>query len=382
MLAVAVPAIDTTLAITSTSAARTSQAVASQAANFAQKLKEFVVQKQEWVTSRLERTRQHVQQYAQKAFQFSQSIKMASAFFPIVVLAKIIIGFFKKPLEFIMLAVACLFLAVFYVLHFIFSIPPFDWVPFVFYFAVMHIIPLAVYGLFYGVLFAAASVVCLLISGVNYITGGSLKRLVLCQNSPAGWYKTPNYHLLNRYERGIMCSRPCAPGYAPDPMSKWTCQRLSSFQTPSYCPQAQITRSYFGDSSTANGYPRYADFGGWRGAHKSPEEKKQSLENHYMQKRRYLESCKAALNDYEFLPQSLCSSKDAIDGLPSKINQACSQTFCTTDKAYPFCADVTTVPIEPPKPDFWIIKLLQGTVHMLILGLIILVMIKVFSANR
>lgn len=376
-VAVAFPDVVGAVATTTSSAAKTAQATAAQAVNIGQKVKEFVSQKQQWIAEKLERGRHHLQNYGQRAFQFTQTLKTVSLFFPIIVVARMIIGFFQKPLEFIMLGVACLVLSVLYVLHFIFSIPPFDWIPFGIYFAIWKLAPLAAYVLLIGSLFAIITLICLIIAGINHLTGGSLKKLVLCQNSPAAWYKTPNFHLQNGYERGFMCKRPCKTGYAPDPDTRTSCVRLPAEQ-PSYCPQASIMRKYMNESIfNENGYPDYKDMGGWKNAYLSSEEREDIIKEHYMKKQKYLQTCsKAFTGPLETVPLSVCTAKDSKDPRASLVsNSNCSQAFCNTEKAYPFCTE-SDFNDEQQKHSVWWKRLLHSFFWMCIVAIIVIIMKK------
>lgn len=373
-VAVAMPDIATSLAISTSGAARTAQATAAQAVNIAQKIKEFALSKQQWLTDKLDRARQHLQVYGQRAFQFAQTMKMVSLFFPIVVVFRMVIGFFQKPLEFIMLGVSCLIVSVLYCLHFVFSIPPFDWVPFAAYFGVFELAPLAAYTAVFGGLFLLATVMALVLAAVNYVTGGALKRLVLCQNSPAAWYKTPNHHLQNQYERGLMCSRPCRAGYAPDPDSRSTCKRLPIRQ-PSFCPQAGVMRAYMREPSANQKYPDYVDLGGWRNATSSRQDRRDAMKGHYMAKRSFLQTCRVAFSGpYETVPLSVCAATDASAPELDRVSaRACAQAFCDGRRAYPFCGRTEASAPSRPTTEPWWLRLVHGSMWLVVAGVIVTV---------
>lgn len=354
------PLPDVTAATTGQTQAQTTQATVAQNQNFVQKLKSFAKNVQDKIADRILSIKQHTQKYVQSALQFARMVKMIALFFPLIIVARMIIGFFQKPLEFIMLGIACIFLAVFYVIYFIFSIPPFTWVPFLLWFIVMDIIPLVVYTIVMGALFLAITIFCILVAGLNILLGGALKNLVLCQNPAAGWYKTPNFHLSNKYERGFLCSRQCFHGYYPDDTGMY-CVKVPKGQ-PSFCPQAEVMRMYTGQRNDWNfHFKDYQTTGNLSFLRKSPEQREVMIKNHYLRKRDFLEKCEKSMNKYKYMPLSICSSldimeKNNINGIDkktiSKLKTVCSQAFCDSKSNYPFCASLTSVN-DTDAGEFW-----------------------------
>jgi hypothetical protein len=336
MLALAVPAIDTTLAITAASASNTSLKVAQQAANFGQKVKEFVRTKVQWAAERADRQRQHLQNHLRSSFQFTQSLKAASAFYPLATLAATVLGVLNKPLEFVMLVIAMVIMSVVFLVYTVFSIPPFNFAAFGVYFAGVHLVPLAGYTAVVGGVLAVVTMVCLLLAVINVITGGALKGLVLCQQDPGiAWYSTPNDHLGNRWQRAGMCSRPCAAGFVPsDDDGGRTCVRRG---TLSFCPHAQVMRLYT-DRKTPATTTDYQDLGGWRDALSSPDERRRKLMHHYLVKREQEQDCARARVRQSTVPLAICQQQQHQS---SSMRQACAQAFCTSGASsnpYAFCA--------------------------------------------
>lgn len=347
---------DQTSAIAAQTTTETTQQTTQQTQNFVQRIKEFIETKAKWI----EKKTQWMRDYAQKAMQFAGWLRTIALFFPLIIVARMIIGFFQKPLEFIMLGFACIFLAIAYVIYFILSIPPFIIIPFLIWFFIMDILPLLVYSVVMVALFVAITVICIIIAGINAMTGGSLKNLVLCQNPAAAWYKTPNFHLSNKFERGVFCSRQCYPGYYPDTTGMF-CVKVPKGQ-PSYCPQAEIMRLYTGTKNDRNYY--FKDFqtkGNLNYMKQSPENREIMIKNHLLKKRDFLEKCNTSMSKYNYMPLSICSSLDVIEknninGIDkktlNKMKKVCSQAFCDSRSNYPFCSQLDGTG-EEDDSEFW-----------------------------
>lgn len=312
---------------------------------------------------------QFVRKFEQAAFMFANFMRMAFQFFSLIIVFRMIIGFFTKPLEFIMLGMSCFVLAITYVIYYILSIPPFIYIPFLIWFIIFDVVPFVVYSIIMGVLFIGISILCLILAGINFITKGSLKSLVLCQNNVAAWFKTPNYHLGNKYERGIMCSKKCYPGYSPDTTGMY-CIKIAK-DSPSFCPQAEVMRMYTGNRNDMNYYYKdYQTIGNVKYLMKTPEEREILLKNHYLKKRDFHEKCEKSMSQYNSMSLGLCSSldiyeKNNINGIDkktlSKMKKVCSQAYCNSKTNYPFCSDLATVNDENDNVSgFWkkIIKIL------------------------
>jgi hypothetical protein len=276
---------------------------------------------------------------------FANFMRTVFQFFVVIVLARIIVGFFSKPLEFIMLGIACVFLSVIYVIYYIFYIPPFIWIPFLIWFSLFDLLPWIVYCTVMLVLFVIITFFILILAFINFVTAGSLKSLVLCQNHVAAWYKTPNYQLKNKYERGFLCSRQCLTGYSPDQTSMY-CIKIPK-ETPSYCPEAEIMRMFTTNKNDVNYYYRdYNIVGNMKYMTSSPLQRENLLKAHYLKKMTFLDTCKKSMNKYS-IPLNICSALDAIES--NKINSidkktiermknVCQQAYCNSQSNYPFCS--------------------------------------------
>jgi hypothetical protein len=282
------------------------------------------------------------------AFMFANFMRTIFQFFAIIILARIIIGFFSKPLEFIMLGFSCLILSVVYVIYYIFYIPPFIWVPFIIWFTLFDILPWFVYSVVMMVLFIVISLFCLVLAFINVCTGGAIKSLVLCQNHVASWYKTPNFHLTNKYERGLFCSRQCFTGYAPDVTGMY-CIKIPK-GNPSYCPQAEVMRMY---TSNRNDflyyYKDYVTQGNMKYMISAPYAREGMIKDHYLKKQDFLDKCDKSMSTFNYMPLSICASLDTIEknnvnGIDKKtidrLKTVCKQAYCDSKSNYPFCAQL------------------------------------------
>lgn len=274
-------------------------------------------------------------------------------FFPIIVLVLIILAFFGKPLEYIMLGLALVIIGIVYVMYCILSCDAFLWIPMIFWFTYQMIIPFFLYCCVFGALLLFVLVICLILAAINGITANGLKRLIMCQNNPANWYLIPNYQLGNKWERGIMCSRPCYSGYYPDTTGLF-CKRLPKGNPP-YCPYAETMRIYSGTSRTDKKY-KFFDFNPMHHLNyitKSPAAREEMLKSYYMNKKTFNETCQDQLADYRNISLGICSATDILNAdannpltksmtakQQQQLNEVCKQAFCNADKSYPFCANL------------------------------------------
>lgn len=311
---------------------------------------------------------------------FKRTMLIVFEFYSLVILARVILGFFSAPLEFIMLGIACIILSIVYVIWFILSLPPIYIIPYLIYFFVIYVIPWIVYCIVIIVLFAIISLVCLVLAGINWISGGSLKDIVLCQNSPAAWYETPNHHLKNKNERGIFCSKSCLSGYAPDSTGLF-CSPLDR-SNPSYCSKAEIMRLYTGLKNDFNYYfKNYDTKGNMRYLLSSPDTRTKLLNEYYLKKLKFMTDCEKSMSKFNYMPLSICSSLDSLQGFNAvtmqKLKNVCEQSYCNSDNSYPFCSllKVQDATQEP----FWI-QVIKNCIYIIIFILIIILLIRILVA--
>lgn len=349
-----------TVAQTTSTATSTATQTTQRQVNFVQKLirdiQKFVREKQQWMQDYIAARREFIQKWTQRTIMFAKTMKVIAMFFPLIIVARIIIGIFQKPLEFIMMGIACLFLAVAYVLYYIFSIPPFIYIVFFVWYLIFDIIPFVIYAMIMVVIFLFILIFCSILALINAATKGRLSNLVLCQNSVAAWYLTPNYHLSNKFEKGLFCSRQCFPGYYPDE-SGFACNKIPRGQ-PSFCPQAEVMRLWSGKTKDLAYYFKdYQIKGNVAYLMRSPEAREAMIKTHLFRKKDFLDKCQVAMKKYDYMPLNLCSSLDVLGSTLNKktldkMRTVCSQAYCNSKENYPFCAQMI-VKTEDDDGDYW-----------------------------
>jgi hypothetical protein len=338
---------------------------------------------QKWSSDFAAKRAQFIAMMARWAFMFGTFMKTMFQFFVIIILVRMLIGFFSKPLEFIMLGISCIVLAVAYVLYYIFSVPPFIIVPYLIYFILFDLIPLLFYTMVFGALFVVITLFCLLLSIINVMTGGLLNNLVLCQNSPSNWFRMPNHHLGNKFERGLFCSRSCFRGYYPGPTGR-ACNKVWR-GTPSYCPQAMVMRLYQGKGKRDLNwsFPDYRILGNWKYLSRSPREREVLIKEHLLRRQGFLEGCEQSMKKYGFLPLQVCSSLDVMDSKKSqipgwyntrgKLERLCQQAYCNSTTNYPFCVNMGSS--QTDGENFWV-RVAKAIVMVTVVVLIVTLTVK------
>ena len=292
----------------------------------------------------------------EKVIAFGKTMLMIARFYPIIILVLIILAFFGKPLEYIMLFIAALIVTILYGVVYIFGVDVIRVIPYTLYNAVVYLIPYLAYAILILVVFVLITFFIAILAAINSF-GGCIQDWVLCDNSPEAWFKTPSYQYGNRFHRGFFCSKPCMARYAPDGPDGEKCKRIYMYQ-PSYCPNAEIMRIYSGHSRS-DLIPYFLDYNtnDVRYFLKSPHDREAILKEHYLKKNKFNRQCQEAMLPYNELTLNMCSSLDALqksgklsatDAL--KLSKVCKEAYCgiySTGKGdnytskvlnYPFCA--------------------------------------------
>lgn len=279
--------------------------------------------------------------------QHTKGIATFMKFTPIIGLMTALLGILSKPLEFIVMIIGGLFLAVIYVIYKIFAFPPLVWVVFAIWFLIMKVVLLIIYTIVIGVVVVFICFILMIIAFINYIFKGALNKLVLCQNSPLAWYQIPNYHLGNKFERSLFCKSTCASGFRPDELTGEFCNRLPKGQ-PSYCPQAEVMRlfSNYSRYDMKYKYDNYDATTNFSFNMMSPQEKEVEYKKHFLNRQQYLNKCKQSLGNYNPMTIDICSSLDMLkkqgfNGLSerdiARMKAVCHQGFCNSRSRYAFC---------------------------------------------
>jgi hypothetical protein len=351
-----VPAADILGATTmiSTTATTNTLNTSGRVQSLIQKIKDFVTKQQHHIQNFVNKNKNHFQKIAQGAFMFGNFMRTLFQFFPIIILARIIVGLFQRPMEYIMMGISIIILSIVYVIYYILSIKPLIYIPYAIWFLIFSIFPLLLQSLVLLALFIVLALFCLILATFNWMSGGkALRNMILCQNGPYSWYKTPNHHLKNKYERSIFCSKPCIPGYYPD-STGISCVKNPKGQ-PSFCPYPEIMRLHTTNKNDFNYYYKdYRTTGNLNYLSSTPEKRERLLKEYYINRINFINQCDEKFKDKKYIPLSICSSLDAmsnkdfnkysstgnaIDPITlNKLKTICSQGFCNSKNNYPFCS--------------------------------------------
>ena len=111
-----------------------------------------------------------------------------------------------------------------------------------------------------GGLMAVVDVTVGQIAGLKESLGNQVRNaaavLASCDNDPRAWYRTPQYHHWNKFDRLLglsLCMSPCSSGFSPS-MGALMCGRRPA-ALPKRCPHAYVTMAYepYGANNGATG---------------------------------------------------------------------------------------------------------------------------------
>lgn len=367
---------DLTAAVIATNTASTAAEVATEtsiataealegAAQWAVKLAEWGMTKGKWirdasfwVASVTYRTAHHLKEFAVKraefmatmashAIKFKKFMAIIAKFMPIIKVMLIIIMVFTNLLQYVIMFMAGIFIAILLVIFKILSIPGIIYIPTALYWFVADFIPFLIFFIIYMVILIFITAICALIAALNKMFGGVFENLIHCENGPASWYQRLNWHFGNRYNRGLFCSQPCRKGYRPDVTGSF-CEKNDKLAAD-FCPQAQVMRIWSGHNRTDKKYS-YRDFDDQSNVKyrmKMPEERERMIKDYFLKRKRFFEACDDSMKKYDHVTLGICSNLDVIErsglyGLNKndidKLKKVCNQAFCTPDNTYPFCA--------------------------------------------
>ncbi len=257
-------------------------------------------------------------------------------------------GTLIKIFTLILTALISIFLAIIYT---IWSLPPFIFIIQAIYFLIFEVVKLVALAIVFLLLFGIIAIIVLILAILNQITKGKLAKLMLCQNSPGSWYRTPNYHLKNIYERSLLCAKPCMKGFAPDPTGL-LCRKVPG-NVPSFCPQAAFMRIYSGYKRKENNivYNNLSPVTNFKYQTGLPETKESMLISHFKNGNDFVNACAKPMDNYNKSIRSLCENIEYIerakpfglnDGDVKRLRKLCTQSYCGAGKGtYGFCKKVS-----------------------------------------
>lgn len=309
--------------------------------------------KKGWWTKYLEGRGKWIREMGQRIAQFSKTMEVIMRFYPIVKVFIGIILIFTNLIVYLIMLYAFIVIVIIEATYWFITVSFVIYIVWVIFFFFTEVVAFLIYSAICIAILLFVTVICAAFAVIDIITGGWMRGLLLCQNSPAAWYKIPNHHNRNMYMRsGFFCSRPCMPRYRPDE-TLGSCEKLKS-SIPDYCPQAQVMRLYSRSSSIVDGPNVYNDFrekGNLKYLTKTPDKREEMILDHFDKQREFLSECNKPESDFG-MPQhnhislSACSVLDNLNATEinkyninqiRKLQEVCSQQYCTSDSTYPFC---------------------------------------------
>jgi hypothetical protein len=333
------------------------QMAAEQANDIQDQTKNFIQRIVEWIMTKFKYSKEDVDkikvgiQHKSERFQdlvkwaatFTKTAAMMARFYPLIIVALIILAFFGKPLEYIMLFIAAIVVSILWVIIYILGLPVVRVIPYIPYNLVMYAIPYVLYSVIILTVFAIVSLFCLILAFFNWISEEKLQHMILCQNSPEAWYQIPSYHLDNIYKRSFFCVKPCGSRYEPD--GDDLCKKMYKYQ-PAYCPPAEIMRMYtkFNTGDRVHYFKEYNQ-NDIKYLMKSPPEREKILKDHYLKQVKFLDKCSEPMKQYKDMTLNICSNLDTLEKNKifnpkeiKRLREVCYQGYCNSSSNYPFCS--------------------------------------------
>jgi hypothetical protein len=310
--------------------------IQKKAETMAHRMKDFAIRRAEFMTK-----------MAAWTIRFKKFMAMVAKFMPIIKVMLIIIMIFTNFLQYVIMLIAALFIGLLLVIFKILSVPGIIYIPAALYWFIADFIPFLVYFIVYMVILVFITVICALLAAGNKLFGGIFENLIHCENGPASWYQTVNWHFNNKFNRGLFCSKPCRPGYRPD-ITESFCEKNDK-KAADFCPQAQVMRIWSGynRSDSKFAYRDFDDNSNMKYRMKMPEDRERMIKDFFLKRKKFFEACEDKMTQYDHVTLGICSNLDVIEknglyGLKkpeiAKLQKVCNQAFCTPGKSYPFCS--------------------------------------------
>ena len=276
----------------------------------------------------------------------------------VLVFVKLIMNFVKDPfgtlISIFTLIIGTLFSIILVIIYAILSIPGINMIVFIPYFFFTEVMKFVIFSIIYIALFALVTVMVLVLTFINIVSGGALKKFSQCQNSPGAWYRTPNYHRGNKFERSIMCAAPCPLNYRPDQSTGTMCMKLPNGM-PNYCPKAEVMRIYTGFNRGDRKYtwPDYKTRGNVKYESQLPINREKTLLTHFKKGEEFFGTCVEPMSKYDPAPRAICANIDVLREKPDaygltqrdvrRLERVCNQSYCNARSggAYTVCSNLT-----------------------------------------
>lgn len=169
----------------------------------------------------------------------------------------------------------------------------------------------------------------------GYISSFLYRYFIACENPPDAWYMTPSWHKGNQNSKYIFSHNKCPAGYSTNNAVALFCKRNNDYEL-TMCPQANLYRADK-DLDTI-GHLRSQDFNDKKyeflKLKKNRQNKEISTYRHTVASNN--NTCSVKMQSKDSLLKSVCM-KTSDKKHKNKIQQLCSDIFCTNDTYEPIC---------------------------------------------
>lgn len=200
--------------------------------------------------------------------------------------------------------------------------------------AVAFVAKLAI-SIFFTVLwlmvFIAVFILFVILWVFDLFTGGQVLRFLRCENLPNAWIYQSQYSFNNKFERSLLCSRPCFSGFKP---AQLFCKKCKSTE-PNFCPQQLVHQAFENRDLDSFRLPsKYLykfspSLALWT---KHDREKQRELREFEKERTIFLASCYKSYQDQDHMTKTVCANIDMYFKPNSKLKQKvvslCDQIYC------------------------------------------------------
>ena len=186
-------------------------------------------------------------------------------------------------------------------------------------------------------LFVVFALIYLILTMLDFVTGGLILKLLRCENLPSTWHDIANAAYDNRYKRNFLCSTRCHRRYVPDGVG---CARLPKTQ-PSFCLQQLIVNTMMSHYRNSYNHPSfkskpmfYEFVPSIKYFSKTTEDKKLEIDQFYENRLKYFDVCDKSLREYDFLSRYVCENfADKWNEDYPHLKRACRMCYCGYKRA-------------------------------------------------